>query len=74
MRSRTLILIIGILVALMISFNSGLIKLSDLTFDRKDIKAQLKELLADNSSNSKKINSLLQLSEDLPNLYKKISK
>ena len=74
--SKTLIIIVGIIVALMISINSGLMGMTDSQNEHKSISTHIKQLLAEKSTEQEDNNlpSFLKLSQDLHKLYKKVKR
>ena len=75
--TKTWIIILGIIVALMISINTGILSMSEVKQQHQKISTRLSSLLAQNSKveeTSDEVPSFLQLSQDLHKLYVKIIK
>lgn len=75
--TKTWIIILGILVALMISINTGILSLSDLQKQKNNVSNKINSLLASNVTTEDATDNLptfLQLSQDLHKLYSKITK
>ncbi|MCR9251578.1 MAG: hypothetical protein NXI20_14220 [bacterium] len=75
--TKTWIIILGILVALMISINTGILSLSDLQEQKNNVSDKINSLLATNvtaEDASDNLPTFLQLSQDLHKLYSKITK